>query len=479
MKLPRLLAAALSGHLLMLAPPAAAQLGGGLPRLPALPTLPSQPPSVDLNRNLRSLERELAPPDLLERRRRHVNELLRRDPARFEADPAGEPIVRGELTVTLSPTLTGTSPSAALLDAAFAEGFTLLREQGLDGLDLRVAVLRSPRGLATAAALERLRALAPDAVIDFNHVYTGSGAVDGTAPPATPQRAGPAGTPSAAPSVVPVAGASAPDAPGSRVGLIDGAVDTTHPAFRGVDIRVRACTKPAAPSAHGTAVASLLVGRDTRFRGVLPTATLYAATVQCGDGASGGSASGSAGAGAGGEGAVDTIAAALAWMARERVPVVNVSLVGPANRTLEQVVRAFVAKGHVLVAAVGNDGPAAPPLYPAAYPQVVGVTAVDARQRVIAEALRGLQVMFAAPGADVAVAAGARGYAAARGTSFAAPVVAGLIAQRLHEPDAANAARVLDELVRLALDLGAPGRDPVFGHGLVGEALRTDPLALR
>lgn len=451
MNLPPLLAAALFGPLLMLAQPAAAQLGGGLPRLPSLPSLPSLPPPLDPNRNLRALERELAPPDLLELRRRHVNQLLRRDPARFEADPAGEPVVRGELTVTLSPTLTATAAGAALLDAARADGFTLLREQVLDGLDLRVVVLRPPRGLSTAAALERLRALAPDAVIDFNHVYTGSGAADGAAAPAS--------TPPPA---------AATGSPGVRVGLIDGAVDAAHPAFRGADLRVRACSKPTVPSAHGTAVASLLVGRDTRFRGVLPGATLYAASVHCGDAA-----------GPGGDGAVDAIAVALAWMARERVPVVNVSLVGPANRTLEQVVRAFVAKGHVLVAAVGNDGPAAPPLYPAAYPQVVGVTAVDTRQRAIAEALRGPQVMFAAPGADVAVAAGARGYGAARGTSFAAPVVAGLIAQRLREPDALEAARVLEELAHLALDLGSPGRDPVFGHGLIGEALRTDPLALR
>jgi hypothetical protein len=92
-------------------------------------------------------------------------------------------------------------------------------------------------------------------------------------------------------------------------------------------------------------------------------------------------------------------------MARERVPVVNLSLVGPPNTLLENVTRAMVARGYLLVAAVGNDGPAAKPLYPAAYPGVIGVTGVDERRRVLLEACRGPQVDFAAPGSAM-VAAG-------------------------------------------------------------------------
>ena len=76
-------------------------------------------------------------------------------------------------------------------------------------------------------------------------------------------------------------------------------------------------------------------------------------------------------------GSIDAILGALGWMAREHVPVVNISLVGPPNTLLENVTRAMVARGHLLVAAVGNDGPAAKPLYPAAYPGVIGVTGVD------------------------------------------------------------------------------------------------------
>src|SRR5207245_7526152 len=89
---------------------------------------------------------------------------------------------------------------------------------------------------------------------------------------------------------------------------------------------------------------------------------------------------------------------AFGWLAREHVPVINVSLVGPPNAMLAAIVRDVLSRGYLVVAAVGNDGPAAPPLYPAAWPGVIGVTAVDARQRVLVEAGRGPQVKFAAPG---------------------------------------------------------------------------------
>jgi subtilisin family serine protease len=144
---------------------------------------------------------------------------------------------------------------------------------------------------------------------------------------------------------------------------------------------------------------------------------------------------------------------------------------------LEQVVKMVVARGHLLVAAVGNDGPAAKPLYPASYPGVVGVTAVDAKRHVLIEASRGRQVSFAAPGADMVAAAPAGTFAVVRGTSYAAPIVAGLLAGFETEPNVQNAATALERLKQQAVDLGKPGVDPVFGFGLVGEAIRKAPTA--
>jgi subtilisin family serine protease len=73
------------------------------------------------------------------------------------------------------------------------------------------------------------------------------------------------------------------------------------------------------------------------------------------------------------------------------------------------------------------------------------------------------------------VARAGGGYASARGTSFAAPIVAGLLAEALQEPDPKTAAAALLLLERSATDLGAAGRDDVFGFGLVGEGARTAP----
>jgi subtilisin family serine protease len=133
------------------------------------------------------------------------------------------------------------------------------------------------------------------------------------------------------------------------------------------------------------------------------------------------------------------------------------------------VVSALIARGHLIVAAVGNDGPAAPPLYPAAYPDVVGVTAVDAHRRVLIEAERGPQVMFAAQGADLKAATLEHGYADVRGTSFAAPTVAALLASFSSAPDHHAADAAIDALAKSAIHLGSAGRNLTYGFGLVGE----------
>jgi subtilisin family serine protease len=203
-----------------------------------------------------------------------------------------------------------------------------------------------------------------------------------------------------------------------------------------------------------------MAGRLGRFRGAAPGATLFVADVY-GRAPAGGSA--------------ETIAKALAWLAEARAPVINISLVGPPNILLEAAVKALIAKGHVVVAAVGNDGPAAPPLYPAAYPGVVAVTAVDARRRLLPEASRGSHVDFAAPGAEMAAAGLDGGFVAVRGTSFAAPLAAGLLARRMPEPDKTAANRAIVGLGRQALDLGPRGPDPLFGRGLVATELRVPP----
>jgi subtilisin family serine protease len=103
---------------------------------------------------------------------------------------------------------------------------------------------------------------------------------------------------------------------------------------------------------------------------------------------------------------------------------VVVSLTGPPNPLLARIVAAARRLGTVVVAAVGNDGPAAKPSYPASYPEAIAVTGVDARGRVLIEAGRATKLDYAAPGADL-IALNADGKPrTVRGTSFAAPFVA-------------------------------------------------------
>lgn len=426
-------AAALVGAaalLLGMAAPTQAQLR--LPTAP-LPTLP-QGPLPPLHEGLPQ-----AVP-LQELRLSTVRDLLRRHADVVEADPAGQPMRRGEL-LWLSP-----SPSA--LEAALAQGFEVLRDAHLPELDIRRLVLRPPAGMSTAQAAERLRRIDANAAVDFNHLYLRSGETASASAPA------PSPAPAQAPTPLPAA-----DAP-RRVGLVDSGIDRRHAALSRARVTGWGCGGAEHPSRHGTAVASLLVGRDKVFAGVQPGSTLYAADVYC-DRPAGGSA--------------EEVVGALAWLARERVPVINVSLVGPANRLLELATQALLRRGHLIVAAVGNDGPAAPPLYPAAYRGVVGVTGVTPARRALPEAAQGPQVTLAAPGADLAAAWPGGGYVVARGTSFAAPLVAGLLARDLPQPDPDAAVAVLARLAREAVDLGEPGRDPVYGFGLVGEAARTPP----
>lgn len=416
--------------------PAHAQLG--LPSLPSLP-LPNRVGPLDFG-DLRQAPGRLLDrtplPDLGHRRVEQLAGLLARHPDRLERDPFGNVAVRGEILAW--------SPSQAGLQAAAAAGLAVGREQDFPDLGQRLVVFRIAQGQTASALLEALRKADPEGSYDFNHLFTGSGTQGGSAAPAASATAG---------------GAQV------RVGLVDSGVDRSHAVFDGLEIRQWGCGGAQRPAPHGTAVAALMVGRSAHFSGAAPGGALYAADVYCDDPAGG---------------SVDRIMGALGWLAREQVGVVNISLVGPRNAALARAVEAMLARGHLLVAAVGNDGPAAPPLYPASYPGVVGVSGVDRRGQVLPEAGRGPQVMFAAPGSQmVSAVPGSPPYRQVRGTSYAAPIVAALLARGLQRPDREAAHRALAALVREAGSASNGSISNAIGHGVVGAALRIDPSRMR
>lgn len=354
--------------------------------------------------------------ELARARLRRLGNLVRRDPDRLEMTELG-PAVRGEVIAI--------DPDPATLAAVEAAGFTRSGETILDGLDIRAVTLGVPRGWSVDRALGRLRRIAPAGSFAASHLYVQSGAPAATVAAAALAQGGEGG--------------------GPPVGLIDGGV-AAHPSLSG-PVRQQGFVRGAPrPSAHGTAVASLIAGRGS-VRGAAPGAPLYVADIYGADPAGGN---------------VLALARALGWMARQRVPVVAVSLVGPPNPLLARAVTQARARGMRIVAAVGNDGRAAPPAYPASYPGVIAVTGVDARNHLLIEAGRALHLDYAAPGADMLAAAPGGRLAAVRGTSYAVPLVAGRLSRHLRAADPVA-----------ALDAEANPRGRGLGRGVICGTCRT------
>ncbi|HEY1928429.1 MAG TPA: S8 family serine peptidase [Caulobacteraceae bacterium] len=406
------------------ASPAAAQLlrpgvGGGLEGVVNLPG----PGLRDVPSALTGVMAPLDPQHLLNARRARLDAVLRAYPHELERGPSGEVLVRG-VVLAVDPT-----PDA--LARAQREGFAVQAEPVDPDLDLRVVRLQAPEGMSARAALARMRALDPPGVYDFDPIYGSAGVVD---PPRGAAAPSPAERQAAA-----------------KIGLIDTGVDGSHPAFARARIEQKGFASPEAiPAAHGTATASLIVGEAGRFEGVAPGATLLVADVY------GRSITGGAG---------DLLVQALAWTAARGARVVNMSLVGPPNLAVGAAVRAVQARGILIVAPVGNDGPAAPPAYPASYPGVVAVTGVDGLGRVLIEAGRASHLDFAAPGADLQAASISGGFATVRGTSFAAPIVTGRLA--LAEAAGASGPAAITAVAATSR------RGPGYGKGLVAAQVQT------
>jgi hypothetical protein len=358
-----------------------------------------------------------------------ARDLAARFPANYELDRNGALAVRGQVLAT-------NLPDAALAKAQNA-GFTVLRRTNVEGLGLSVVVL-THADWPVAKMVDRLRRLAPDAAIEPDHIFFASGTAKAKPKPITR-------TPRPAPA--------APSGPGWRLGIIDtGAAPPSDPHVQ----IVRRGFAPGGfvPDDHGSAVAAIATHPPGRSGVGGGQGLLYLADI-FGGGPRGGSA--------------EQMVRAMGWLAQQQVPVTNVSMVGPYNAVVATAVGMLVRRGFVIVAPVGNDGAAARPLYPASLDGVVAVSAVDQRGMPLPEASRVRKVDFAAPGiAQVRDAAGRA--AQVRGTSYASPVVARALADRVTAPDPDRASAAITALAAAAWRPAGAPRGTSVGRGIVGLA---------
>lgn len=321
-------------------------------------------------------------------------------------------------------------------------GFSVVEVVRLEQLGMEVMRLAVPTGTAVPTARQQLTARFPGLLVDVHQIYQTQGARDHR-----PQMARPiAGWPTSSDAC----------GTGIRIGQIDTPVDVSHPALDGRLVEFRSFhneNRRPGPADHGTAIAGMLVGR-AEWGGLLPGAELKAANMFEVD-----ETGNVVGSGLGLLKAVD-------WLAEKRVQVVNLSVAGGDNQIVRKAFDKALEQGLILVAAAGNWGANGKPAYPAAYRDVVAVTALDRQRQPYAKANHGSYIDFAAPGVGIYTPV-PRGGRVMSGTSFATPYITVLLAAQIEAGAPKVASRLSEMLSRRATDLGDPGRDDVFGWGLV------------
>lgn len=198
-----------------------------------------------------------------------------------------------------------------------------------------------------------------------------------------------------------------------KIGLLDGAVDSSHDALRDQQIFSRFFVeKQIADFDHATAIASIFVGNSPpdRLQGLLAGASIFSAVIL------------QEGTGRGPTGQLFRFVQGLDWLLSEQVHLINVSLASNSpNRVLAASVKKALFHGAIIFAAAGNQGPNAPPTYPAALDGVIAVTAIDVADRRYSLANTGDYIDLAAPGVDIWAAKIGGGGHYVSGTSYAVP----------------------------------------------------------
>jgi subtilisin family serine protease len=236
------------------------------------------------------------------------------------------------------------------------------------------------------------------------------------------------------------------------VAVIDSGIDVKHPELADtIADNFDALGSKEGPHFHGTGIAGAIAAH-ARLMGSAPAARILAIR-----------AFGTAQNGA--EGTSYVVLKALDRAVAQGARIINMSFAGPKDPLIERGIAAAASRDIVMVAAAGNAGPKSPPLYPAANPNVIGVSATDNQDALFAASNRGDYVAVAAPGVDVFLPVPDGKYQMLSGTSFSAAYVSGVVALMLERNPALKPAEVRAIVMKTARDLGPPGRDDLFGAG--------------
>jgi hypothetical protein len=351
------------------------------------------------------------------------------------------------------------SPNLIVVSGLSPEDLARLAAQGFQidtqtqgSIASQIVRLRVPQGTSLTQARQTVQLVDARASTDFDHFYYLDEHLDTCT-----------GAECQATALVSWSAARATQCgPTPLIGLIDTGINLDHDALNGQAIEIVARpashADPSLPE-HGTAVAALLVGRQgSSTPGLLPEAKLIAVDAFYRDG------------GTADRTDVMSLVTAIEALAERGVRVINLSLSGPANAVLQKAIEAAQAAGIVIVSAAGNNGAGAEPAYPAAYPGVIAVTAVDQDLNVYRRATQGAYVDLAGPGVNVWTASAQGSGALRTGTSYAVPFVSAAAGLLLASSPQLAPKAVQAHLEQHTRDLGKPGWDPTYGYGLINMA---------
>ncbi|MBI2256448.1 MAG: S8 family serine peptidase [Proteobacteria bacterium] len=263
------------------------------------------------------------------------------------------------------------------------------------------------------------------------------------------------------------AAAAAAGGAGVTIGLVDSGVDLSHESLRGAHIKGIDVVDGDAVDAetHGTVIASILVGQGP-LHGVAPAANLVAVRAFREVDARVGAA----------ESSSFLLSLGIDTAVRNGAQVVNLSLTGPQDKLVSQMVNEALLHKVAIIAAAGNEGPKAKPAYPGAQDGVIAVTATDAKDRLYKQANQGDYISVAAPGVDILGAKPGGTYDFFSGTSMATGYVTGVAALLMARDTSLSVTQLRKAVEGSAVDLGPPSRDPEFGAGRIDAASAINQL---